>query len=80
MSAGAFTGVPGLPTPEERRSREERWPDPDRLWKAIMLAPTTTRPLDYAVAVCNALLRRESVPVDELDPEWVARLGERPYD
>ena len=40
-----------------------------RGWKAMMLAPT--------VEICGALLRGESVPVDKLRPEWVARLGRR---
>ena len=41
-----------------------------RGWQAMMLAPT--------IAICQALLRGESVPVDELRPEWVKRLGRRP--
>jgi hypothetical protein len=36
----------------------------------MMLAPS--------LAVGEALLRGESVPLDRLDPEWVARLGRRP--
>lgn len=39
------------------------------LYRAIMLAPTLT--------VCEALLRRETVPISRLDPEWVRRLGLR---
>lgn len=44
---------------------------PDRTWQAMVLAPNAE--------VCAALLRGESVPIDQLDPEWVARLGRRPY-
>jgi hypothetical protein len=39
------------------------------LYRAIMLAPS--------LPICEALLRRETVPVGRLDPEWVARLGRR---
>jgi hypothetical protein len=42
----------------------------ERLWRAIMLAPT--------IEVCRALLRGESVPLSQLDPKWVERLGRRP--
>jgi hypothetical protein len=41
-----------------------------RVWQAIVLAPR--------VEVCEALLRGERVPLDQLDAEWVARLGRRP--
>jgi hypothetical protein len=41
-----------------------------RGWKAMMLAPT--------LEICQALLRGESVPIDQLRPEWVARFGLRP--
>lgn len=49
--------------------------DPDRhyfrrLWKALMLARD--------VETLEALLKDESVPVDRLDSEWVARFGMRP--
>jgi hypothetical protein len=37
--------------------------------KAIMLAPS--------LAVCEALLRGETVPLSQLEPVWVARLGRR---
>lgn len=40
-----------------------------RLWKAIMLAKD--------VETLDALLRGESVPVNRLDAEWVARFGRR---
>jgi hypothetical protein len=39
-------------------------------WRAMMLAPTAE--------ICRALLRGESVPVEMLRPEWVARFGRRP--
>jgi hypothetical protein len=51
----------------ELSSREERWPDADRLWRAFMLAPS--------IEVCEALLRGESVPLDRLDTDWVQRFG-----
>jgi hypothetical protein len=38
-----------------------------RIWKAMMLAPT--------LEVCEALLRGESVPLECLDGEWEARFG-----
>lgn len=38
-------------------------------WKALMLSPTPE--------ICSALLSGESVPIDELDPEWVNRFGLR---
>jgi hypothetical protein len=41
-----------------------------RGWQAMMLAPT--------LEVCRALLHGESVPVDKLRAEWVARFGRRP--
>jgi hypothetical protein len=41
-----------------------------RGWRALMLAPT--------LEICRALLRGESVPVDKLRAEWVARFGRRP--
>jgi hypothetical protein len=41
----------------------------DRTWLAMMLAPR--------VEICEALLRGEGVPLDRLDPEWVARFGRR---
>lgn len=51
----------------ELESRELRWPDAGRLWRAFMLAPS--------IEVCEALLRGESVPVSRLDPVWVRRFG-----
>jgi hypothetical protein len=42
----------------------------ERIFRAMVLAPR--------VEVADALLRGESVPVEELDPEWVARLGWKP--
>ena len=38
-----------------------------RIWRAIMLSPT--------LEVCNALLRNEQVPLNQLDPVWVERFG-----
>jgi hypothetical protein len=46
---------------------ELRAGDPARIWRAMMLAPT--------LEVCQALLRGESVPVEQLDVEWVSRFG-----
>jgi hypothetical protein len=40
-----------------------------RLGKAVMLAPT--------LAICEALLRGERVPIDKLDPHYVALYGVR---
>ncbi len=40
-----------------------------RFWKAIMLARD--------VQTFEALLGGEAVPLDRLDPEWVARFGRR---
>lgn len=48
-------------------SPEQRWPDPRRLWKIVMLSPS--------IEVCEALLRGQTVPVTRLDPEWVRRFG-----
>jgi hypothetical protein len=41
-----------------------------RAWKAIRLAPT--------IEVFEALVRRESVPIAQLDQSWVRRFGLRP--
>jgi hypothetical protein len=41
-----------------------------RGWQALMLARD--------IETCRALLRGESVPLDRLRPEWVARFGRRP--
>jgi hypothetical protein len=49
---------------------EHSYLDANRIWKALMLAPT--------VEVCRALLAGESVPIERLDPAAVARLGRRP--
>jgi hypothetical protein len=38
-----------------------------RIWSAVMLSTS--------VEVCDALLRGERVPIERLDPEWVARFG-----
>lgn len=38
-------------------------------WRAMMLAPD--------IETCRALLRGESVSLDSLRPEWVARFGLR---
>ena len=37
--------------------------DAARGWRAMMLAPT--------LEICQALLRGESVPLDQLRPDWV---------
>lgn len=41
----------------------------NRVWRAMMLAPT--------LEVFEALVRGESVPLDRLDQEWVRRFGRR---
>jgi hypothetical protein len=41
----------------------------NRLWRAMMLAPTA--------AILDALLAGEAVPIDQLDPKWVARFGRK---
>jgi hypothetical protein len=41
-----------------------------RVYQAMMLSPS--------VEVCDALLRGESVPPEQLDPEWVKRFGWKP--
>jgi hypothetical protein len=38
-----------------------------RGWRAMMLAPS--------LEIYTALLRGESVPVEQLDPDWVGRFG-----
>jgi hypothetical protein len=40
-----------------------------RVCRAVMLSPS--------IEVCEALLRGETVPVDRLDPKWVAAFGRR---
>jgi hypothetical protein len=40
-----------------------------RLWRAMMLAPT--------IEVCEALMAGEAVPLERLDQEWVKRFGLR---
>lgn len=51
----------------ERARRRADARQPARIWRAMMLAPT----LD----VCEALLRRETVPIERLHPDWVERFG-----
>jgi hypothetical protein len=41
-----------------------------RVYQAMMLSPS--------VEVCDALLRGESVPPEQLDPDWVKRFGWKP--
>jgi hypothetical protein len=41
-----------------------------RIYRAMMLAPR--------VDICGSLLRGESVPLEELDQEWLARFGWKP--
>lgn len=56
----------------ERAIRElgiERRRETNRIYRAIMLSPT--------IEICEALLRREKVPIDVLDQEWVKRFGLR---
>jgi len=55
--------LPAPPDAEPQRSRLRE------IWKAMMLSPT--------LEVCEALLRGESVPLERLDPEWVARFARR---
>jgi hypothetical protein len=66
LRARAQVNMASVAPPTER---ELRWPDASRLWRAFMLAPS--------LEVCAALLRGETVPVDRLDPAWVARFGRR---
>jgi hypothetical protein len=47
----------------------ERWPDSARVWRIFLLAPS--------IAIAEALLRGERVPVSRLDPVWVRRFGLR---
>lgn len=51
----------------ERESTERHWVR--YIWRALVLSPS--------LEVLEALLRGESVPVDRLDCDWVARLGRR---
>jgi hypothetical protein len=53
----------------ERERLERLWPDAGRVGRAMMLAPS--------IEACEALLRGERVPLDRLDPEWLARFGRR---
>jgi hypothetical protein len=41
-----------------------------RIFRAMMLAPT--------VEICDALIKGEHVPIEQLDAEWVERFGRRP--
>lgn len=45
------------------------WRAGNRLWRAVMLAPTAE--------LCDALLRGQHVPLERLDPAWVAKFGLR---
>lgn len=54
---------------EERERESSHRESARRLWRALVLSP--------ALEVFEALVRGESVPVDRLDGEWVARLGRR---
>jgi hypothetical protein len=53
----------------ERRLREPERRQWRRFWKALMLAKDAE--------TLEALLDGESVPLDRLDEEWVARFGRR---
>jgi hypothetical protein len=55
---------------EDNHWHTRRDPHWRRISKAVDLAPTLT--------ICEALLRGEHVPVDQLDPQWVTRYGIRP--
>ena len=48
-----------------------------RGWQALMLAPDPEDDPD-SLEICRALVGGESVPIDKLHPEWVARFGRRP--
>jgi hypothetical protein len=50
-------------------TRRERREQSQRIWRAMMLSPS--------LEVCDALLRGENVPLEKLDPGWVARFGLR---
>lgn len=54
---------------DRARDRAERERATD-IWKALVVSPT--------VDICRALLRGESVPIEQLDRVAVARLGRRP--
>ncbi len=41
----------------------------NRVWRAMMLAND--------LETCEALIRGETVPIDRLDPDWIARFGRR---
>jgi hypothetical protein len=56
-------------TPAEPLRREDEQAGSERLWRAVMLAPS--------LEVCRALLRGERVPLDHLDAEWLRRFGRR---
>jgi hypothetical protein len=51
----------------ERERLRAKYPDADRLFRALVLAPT------YEIGL--RLLRGESVPLSMLNPESVERLG-----
>jgi hypothetical protein len=58
----------------EEEERERRLHDPEAdLWSAVWRALALARDLE----TFRALLEGEAVPLDRLDPEWVARLGLR---
>jgi hypothetical protein len=66
--------VSGEPLAIEQDKLMDALNDPERLellrfWKALMLAKD--------VETFEALLGDQDVPVDRLDPEWVARFGRR---
>jgi hypothetical protein len=52
---------------EERERRLAARETANRIWRAMMLAPS--------LEVCEALLRGESIPLDRLDREWSRRFG-----
>jgi hypothetical protein len=54
---------------QTRRQNVAEREDANRVWRAMMLAPT--------LEVCEALLAGESVPLERLDAEWTKRFGRR---
>jgi hypothetical protein len=54
-----------LPILDNDDAAEREWLR--RIFSAVMLATS--------VEVCDALIRGERVPIERLDPEWVARFG-----
>ena len=65
----AITDAQELLQLEEQAREQQREDAIYRLGRAVMLAPN--------IAICEALLRGEHVPISRLDPDWVRRYGLR---